>query len=135
MATSTYLSSPIVTVNAVDLSDQCTAATVKKGFAALDATAFGDTATKQTAGLQENEVTLELFWSFAATETYATLKNLVGSTTNVTVKATSAATSATNPLFTLTGGFLAEMSPVYTVGELSTCTATFTGGTGTYAES
>jgi len=135
MATSTYLSNPVVTVNAVDLSDQCSGATVNQTFAQLSNTAFGDTAMKYTAGLQENSITLDLFWSTASTETYATLKALVGTTTNVTIKGTSGATSATNPLGTLTGGFLAELPVVYTVGELATCSVTFNGGTFAYSES
>jgi len=135
MPTSTYLSNPVVTVNAVDLSDQCSGATVNQTFAQLSNTAFGDTAMKYTAGLQENSITLDLFWSTASTETYATLKSLVGTTTNVTIKGTSGATSATNPLGTLTGGFLAELPVVYTVGELATCSVTFNGGTFAYSES
>lgn len=135
MATSTYLSNPVVTVNAVDLSDQCSGATVNQTFAQLSNTAFGDTAMKYTAGLQENSITLDLYWSTASTETYATLKSLVGTSTNVTIKGSSAATSATNPLGTLTGGFLAELPVVYTVGELATCSVTFNGGTFAYSES
>ena len=134
MATSTYLSNPVVTVNAVDLSDQCSGATVNQTFAQLSNTAFGDTAMKYTAGLQENSVTLDLYWSTASTETYATLKSLVGTSTNVTIKQTSAAVSATNPLGTLTGGFLAELPVVYTVGELATCSITFNGGTFAWTE-
>lgn len=134
MATSTYLSNPVVTVNAVDLSDQCSGATVSQTFAQLSTTAFGDTAMKYTAGLQENSVTLDLYWSTASSETYATLKSLVGTSTTVTIKGTSAATSATNPLGTLTGGFLAELPVVYTVGELATCSITFNGGTFAYTE-
>jgi hypothetical protein len=47
----------------------------------------------------------------------------------VRVQPTSAADSATNPGFILTGAFLAEM-PVLnaTMGELSTCDVTFVGG-------
>jgi len=134
MATSTYLSNPVVTVNAVDLSDQCSGATVNQTFAQLSNTAFGDTAMKYTAGLQENSITLDLYWSTASTETYATLKSLVGTSTNVTIKGSSAAVSATNPLGTLTGGFLAELPVVYTVGELATCSVTFNGGTFAYTE-
>jgi len=89
---------------------------------------------KYTAGLQENSVTLDLYWSTASSETYATLKALVGTSTNVTIKGTSAAVSATNPLGTLTGGFLAELPVVYTVGELATCSVTFNGGTFAYTE-
>ena len=135
MATSTYLSNPVVTVNAVDLSDQCSGATVNQTFAQLSNTAFGDTAMKYVAGLQENSITLDLYWSTASTETYATLKSLEGTSTNVTIKGSSGATSATNPLGTLTGGFLAELPVVYTVGELATCSVTFNGGTFAWSES
>ena len=135
MATSTYLSNPVVTVNAVDLSDQCSGATVNQTFAQLSNTAFGDTAMKYTAGLQENSITLDLYWSTASSETYATLKSLVGTSTNVTIKGSSGATSGTNPLGTLTGGFLAELPVVYTGGELATCSVTFNGGTFAWSES
>ena len=135
MATSTYLSNPVVTINAVDLSDQCTGATINQRYNQLSNTAFGDTAMKYTAGLQDNSVTLELYWSTAATETYASLKSLVGTTTNITIKGSSAATSGTNPLGTLTGGFLAELPVVYTLGELATCSVTFSGGTWAWTES
>ena len=135
MATSTYLSNPVVTVNAVDLSDQCTGATINQRYNQLSNTAFGDTAMKYTAGLQDNSVTLELYWSTASSETYASLKSLVGTTTNITLKGSSAATSATNPLGTLTGGFLAELPVVYTLGELATVSVTFSGGTWAWTES
>lgn len=126
----TYLANPVVTINAVDCSDQCTAATLNRVTESLEATAFGATARVYTGGLQNNEVTITLYQSYAATETYATLAGLVGTTTNITLKPTSAATSATNPLFTITGAYL-ETLPVVnaTLGELSTCEVTFTGGT------
>lgn len=130
MATSTYLSNPVVTVNSVDLTDQCTAATINRTFEALENTAFGDTSRKYTAGLQVLETTLSLYLSYAATETYATLQGLVGTTTNITIKPSSAALSATNPEITITGAYL-ETLPVInaTMGELSTIDITFTGGT------
>jgi len=134
MATSTYLSNPVVTVNSVDLSDQCSGATLTQAVSQLTATAFGDTAMKYVAGLQENSIQLDLYWSTAATETYATLKSLVGTTTTITVKGSSAATSATNPLATFTGTFLAELPVVYTVGELATCSVTWNGGTFAWTE-
>ena len=88
MATSTYLSSPVVTVNAVDLSDQCTGATVNINYDQLEATAFGDSSRKYVSGLGSHSVTLDFYASFAATETWATLKSLVGTSTNVIVKPT-----------------------------------------------
>jgi len=130
MATSTYLSSPVLTINAVDLSDQCTAATLTKTVEALESTSFGGTARVYVGGLQANEVTLTLYNSFAASETYATLSGLVGTSTNITVKPTSAATSATNPIFTITGCYLESLPIVNaSLGELDTIDLTFQGGT------
>jgi len=129
MSTSTYLSNPVVTVNSVDLTNQCTAATLTRTVEALDATAFGDTSRKFTGGLQNNELTLSLLMSYAATETYATLKALVGTTTTVRVQPAAPPDSATNPGLILTGAYL-ENLPVLnaTLGELSTIDITFTGG-------
>lgn len=130
MATSTYLSNPVVTINAVDLTDQCTAATLTKTVEALESTSFGGVARVYVGGLQANEVTLTMYNSFATTETYATLASLVGTSTNITVKPTSAATSATNPIFTITGAYL-ESLPIInaSLGELDTIDLTFQGGT------
>jgi hypothetical protein len=130
MPTSTYLSNPVVTVNSVDLSDQCTAATFTHRFDQLESTAFGDTARKYVAGLGNHEVTLSLYMSYAATETYATLASLVGTTTTVRVQPAAPPDSATNPGFILTGAFLAELPVINaTMGELSTVDVTFVGGT------
>ena len=128
MATSTILSNPVVTVNSVDLSDQCTSATFTERYAELTATAFGDTANKYVKGLGDHEVVLTLYMSYAASETYATLKSLVGTTTTVVVKPAVGADSATNPGFTLTGAFLAELPHTFSLGELSTVDVTFHGG-------
>jgi hypothetical protein len=135
MATSTYLSNPVVTVNSVDLSDQCSAATFTRTIEALEATAFGDVARKYVGGLEANEVTLTLYASYASSETYATLKSLVGTVTTLKVKPTSAAASATNPEVTITGAFLESLPVVNaTMGELSTLDVVFTGGVYTVSE-
>ena len=129
MATSSYLSNPVVTVNGVALTGWCTAATMNVRFDALDNTTFGETERTYTKGLGDHELTLTLMLTYAANQTYATLSPLVGTTTTVIVKPTSAADSATNPGFTLTGAFLAEL-PVLnaTLGELQTIDITFQGG-------
>ena len=128
MATSTILSNPVVTVNSVDLSDQCTSATFTQRYAELTATAFGDVDNKYVKGLGDHEVTLDLYMSYAASETYATLKDLVGTSTTVVVKPAVGTDSATNPGFTLTGAFLAELPHSFALGELSTTSITFHGG-------
>jgi hypothetical protein len=129
MPTSTYLSNPTLTVNAVDLSDQTTSATLTVKYDALESTAFGGSSRVYTAGLGDHELTVELFMSYAASETYATLAALVGTATTVIMKPTSATTGATNPAFTLTGTYL-EALPVIdaTLGELSSISLTFRGG-------
>ena len=130
MPTSTYLSNPTFTVNAVDLSDQCTSATLTVKYDALESTAFGGTSRVYVAGLGDHELTVELFMSYAASETYATLAALVGTATTVVMKPTSSAVGATNPSFTLTGTYL-EALPVIdaALGELSSISLTFKGGT------
>ena len=129
MATSTYLSNPVVTVNSIDLSDQCTAATFTQRYDQLESTAFGDSARKYTSGLGNHEVTLSLYMSYATSETYASLKDLVGTTTTVRVQPSAPPDSATNPGFILTGAFLAELPVINaTMGELSTIDITFVGG-------
>ena len=129
MATSTYLSNPVVKINNVDLSDQCSAATLTRTVEALESTAFGGTARVYVGGLEANELTVTLYMSYDSNETYATLATLVGTQTTVRVQPTSAVDSATNPGFILTGSYL-ETLPVLnaSLGELSTIDITFRGG-------
>jgi hypothetical protein len=129
MSTVTYLSNPVVTINNVTLTDQCTSAVFTHRFDQLESTSFGDTDRKYVKGLGNHEVTISLYMSYAADETYATLSSLVGTTTTVRVQPTSAADSATNPGFILTGAFLAELPVINaTMGELSTVDVVFVGG-------
>jgi hypothetical protein len=129
MASATYLSNPVVTIGTTDLTDMCSAATLMNLVEALEDTAFGTGSRSYTAGLANNEVTLTFYASYASSETYATLQPLVGTKSNVTLQPTSAADSATNPKFVLTGAYL-ESLPVInaSLGALSTFDVTFTGG-------
>jgi len=130
MATTTFLGNVSLTINSVDLSDQCTAATLTYTAEALESTSLASTARSYTAGLQNNEVTVTLMQSYAATETEATIYALVGTTTTLVIKPTSSAVSATNPSYTLTGAYLESHTPINsTVGELATIDLTFRGGT------
>jgi len=129
MATSTYLSNPVVTVNSVALTGFATAATLTRTNTAADITAFGETARTYGATLEDNELTVTLYMTYGASEVYATLKSLVGTRTTVTVKPTSGATSATNPVLTLTGAYLESLPVLQTsLGEISSIDITFTGG-------
>ena len=130
MATSTYLSNPVVTVNSVALTGFATAATMNVNFPSADVTAFGETARTYNKTLGDHECTITLYMTYGASEVYATLKSLVGTQTTVKVKPTSAAASATNPEMVLTNTYL-EALPVMnaTLGEISSIDITFTGGT------
>ena len=136
MATSVYLSNPSVTINSVDLSDQCTAASITYTVEALENTAFGSTARTYTSGLANNSITVTLYQSYAASETEVSVYNLVGTTTTLVIKPSSGAVSATNPSYTLTNAYLESHTPINaSLGELSTIDLTFTGGTLTKATS
>ena len=127
--TTTYLSNPVVTINAVDMSDQCTSAVLTRVIESLESTAFGSTNRSYVGGLENSTLTMTMYNSFAASETYATLKALVGTQVTVKVKPTSAATSATNPESTLTGSYL-ESLPISNsaLGALDVIDIVFTGG-------
>lgn len=131
MATTTYLSNPTVLIGAVDVSDQCKAATLTVGYDQLETTAFGDTGHKFTQGLQSVEVTLTLFNSYGTGEIEATLYAAVGAgNTTLVLSPSGTSESASNPEYTITNAFLASFTPINaTVGELSEVEVTFVGGT------
>lgn len=131
MATTTYLSNPTVLIGAVDVSDQCKAATLTVGYDQLETTAFGDTGHKFTQGLQSVEVTLTLFNSYGTGEIEATLYAAVGAgNTTLVISPAGSSESASNPEYTITNAFLASFTPINaTVGELSEVEVTFVGGT------
>jgi hypothetical protein len=129
MATSTYLSNPVVTVNSVALTGFATAATLTRTITAADVTAFGETARTYGATLEDSELTVSLYMTYGASEVYATLKSLVGTRTTVKVKPTSGTASATNPEMTLTGSYLEALPVLQTsLGEISQIDITFKGG-------
>ena len=143
MATSVYLSSPALTINSVDLTDQATSAVLSFNYEQLETTSFGDTARKfggsAVTSLQNNSFEVTLYQSYAASETEATIYSLVGIQTTIEVSPTAAGLatpSATAPKYTLTGAYLESHTPINaSLGELSTITLTFTGGTLTKATS
>jgi len=92
----------VLTVNAVDLSDHVTAVTINRSFDELEVTAMGDSGHKYVKGLEASSITIDFLNDTASSETLQTLQAVWGTSTTVTVKQTSAATSATNPLYTMT---------------------------------
>jgi len=129
MATSTYLASPNLTINSISMQDQCHGLVFTRTIEALESTAFGSGSRVYVAGLENSTLSCDLYLSFAASETYATLKALVGTSTNVSwsASATSPGT-ATNPTMTLTGTYLEAIPYEMALGALGQVSITFTGG-------
>jgi hypothetical protein len=92
----------VLTVNAVDLSDHVTAVTINRTFDELEVTAMGDSGHKFVKGLEASSVTIDFLNDTASSEVLQTLQAVWGTSTTITMKQTSAATSATNPLYTMT---------------------------------
>ena len=134
MATSTYLSNPVVLIGAssaatTDITDQVSAATLTVTAEALEDTAFGSTSRTMTAGLFSNSLTLTVYASYAASESYATLSALLGTKCYVKVTPASGTNSATNPGFELSGTFLSAIPVINaSLGELSVYEIELQGG-------
>lgn len=121
------LTDAAVTINAVNLSGYVRKATLKTSAEDKDSTAMGATYKARAGGLKDWELTLEFNSDFAASQVDATLWPLLGATSTVTAKATSAANSATNPQFS-GSALLKEYSPIDgAVGDMATATASFAG--------
>lgn len=129
MATVTNLTQPYFEIDSNDFSDQCTSASIAYEIEALEATTFDDSARNYTAGLQNNEITATLFISYGASEVEDILQGLIGTTFDTVVGATGSSPAADNPVYTLTGGYLASFTPINgDFGTLSTVDITIQGG-------
>lgn len=134
---SVYLSNPALTINSVNLTDQATSAVLTFTQEQLETTAFGDIGRlfggAAVTSLQNNTFEVTLYQSYAATETESTIYGLVGLQTVIVVSPTAAGLTtptATAPKYTLTNCYLESHTPINaSLGELSTVTLTFTGGT------
>ena len=115
----------VLTVNAVDLSDHVTAVTINRAFDELEVTAMGDSGHKFVKGLEASSITIDFLNDTASAETLQTLQAVWGTNTTVTVKQTSAATSATNPLYTMTCLINNTTDINGSVADLSTQSVTF----------
>ncbi len=123
-----YLSNGVVlTVNAVDLSSLVSSVTINRSFDELEVTAMGDSGHKFVKGLEASSITIDFFNDEASSKTLQTLNSssVWGNNVTVTVKQTNAATSASNPLYTMTC-LVNNTTPVNgAVGDLSTQSVTW----------
>lgn len=120
------LTDAYVTVNSVDLSSFIASVTLNSTREVVDTTGFSTSGARtRVAGLQDNSITLEFHQDFASGAVEATIYPLIGSTTSVVVRPTSAASSATNPQYTCSA-LVSEWTPLSgTVGELATASVTW----------
>jgi len=116
----------VVTLNSVALSDHVTSATINRSFDELEVTAMGDTAHKFVKGLEASTITLDFLNDTAASNVLTTLQAAWGTTVTLTLKQTSAATSATNPLYSTTVLVNNTTDINGAVGDISTQSITFT---------
>ena len=120
-----------ISIGGVQLESKANSVTLNYEVESVDVTSFdGSGARKFAGGLVNLSVEIALMQDFAASQTEATIYPLVGTTTTVIIKPTSAALSATNPQYTVTGAYLSSHTPVAGgIGELSMTTLSLTGGT------
>jgi hypothetical protein len=123
-----YLSNGVVlTVNAVDLSTLVSSVTINRSFDELEITAMGDSGHRFTKGLEASSITIDFFNDAESAKTLQTLNSssVWGNNVTVTAKQTNAATSATNPLYTMTC-LVNNTTPINgAVGDLSTQSVTW----------
>jgi hypothetical protein len=116
----------VVTLNSVALTDHVTSATINRVFDELEVTAMGDTAHKFVKGLEASTITLDFLSDTAAANVNATLQAAWGTTVPLTLKQSTAATSATNPLYSTTILVNNTTDINGAVGDIATQSITFT---------
>lgn len=123
------LTNPVITIGGSSIAAFSTSVTLNYEVDSVEVTAFGDSGRKYTGGLQNVSCDIEVNQDFASLAAEAIIYPLVGTTTTVVIKPINTTTSGTNPQYTITGAFLASHTPVAgTVGELSTTSLSFQGG-------
>ena len=134
MATSTYLSNPVVLIGATsasttDITDQVSACTLTVLKEALEDTSFGKTSRTMTGGLFSNSCTLSVYASYATSESYSVLSALQGTKCYIKVNPAAGADSATNPGFELTDCYMESLPVVNaSLGTLSVYDIELQGG-------
>jgi hypothetical protein len=117
----------VVTIAGSNLSDHFSSVEIDQPAEEVEFTGFGAGYREFGQGLKDATINVEAFTDFAAGNVDAVCYPLYdsGGTFAVTVKATSSATSSTNPIYTMVSR-LFNYSPIAgAVGDASTTTLTF----------
>lgn len=134
----TFLSNATINVTqgatTYDLSAKANQVTVTVGSEALEATSFGDTGRRYTAGLQSVEVSMTLFLAYGGTgasaESEVAVAAMVGKESTLVISPSGTTEGPANPEYVISNCFLSTFTPINsTVGELATLELTWTGGT------
>lgn len=123
----TILTDAFILINGVNLSDHGSHVEVNSEKDLQDVTSFGASAKTYLLGLGDGTMSFTFFQDFAGGSVDATLQPIHANGTSVSleVRATSAARSATNPAYLMTG-VLASYSPLNgDVGDPSTIDCEF----------
>lgn len=117
-----------VVINSVNLSDHIASVSITTSEDVIDTSAFGPTSAAgrtRVAGLADNSVTFEFHQDFATSSVEQTIYPLLGNTTTVVIKPTSATAGAANPSYSFSA-LVSEWQPLSgSVGELSTASVTW----------
>ena len=92
----------VVKIATIDLSSYAKSVTVNQSFDEVEVTAMGALAHVFAKGLESGSFDIEFLSDLVAAKTNATLQAAWGTTVAITVQQSSAATSATNPLYSST---------------------------------
>jgi len=122
-----FLNAASVKINAIDITDHVTSATLAQSADELEITALGDSSRKYVAGLQTGTLDLEFLNDFAAANVCATLQSAIYTTvTAKLVPGPGTTISATNPLYTVSI-LINNLTPIAgAAGEMSSSSLSFT---------
>lgn len=119
------LNNPYITINSVDLTSRIAQVSLDLSFDEIETTAFGDSARTRVAGLGDHSFSASFHQTFSTSGVEQTIYPLLGTTTQVVVKAVNTTTTTTNPTYTF-NVLVTEWSPIAgAVGELLTADVTW----------
>jgi hypothetical protein len=123
------LVNPVITVNAVDLSDHIASVTITKSINEVTTTAFSSSSSAgvtRVGGLEDSSIALAFHQDFATgSNVEAIVYPLIGGTTAITIKPVNSTTTTTNPIYSATV-LVTEWTPINgAVGDLTTADVTW----------
>lgn len=124
------LTDAYVVLASTDISQYVTSVTLSSTLDVVETTGMSNTSRTRVAGLRDNQITLEFNQDFASGALEALIypsdaASKIGTAVAMTVKPTSAATSATNPSYTFSALISEWQSLSGSVGELATVSVTW----------